>query len=186
MITKWKVSKSEILNTTRVFTLRQDRSTSPITGEEHNFYVLEAPEWVNMIAITKSNKLVLIRQFRHGTRSVTLEIPGGMVDPGETPMESARRELLEETGYSSKKWRQIGAVHPNPAIQSNMCHTFLALDAVKMQDPELEGTEDIEVSLCGEDEMDKLVSEAQITHSLVAVAFYWYKLWKQKNETGKD
>jgi len=136
------------------------------------------PEWVNVVAVTPKEEIVLIRQFRHGTRAVTLEIPGGMVDPGETPLEAARRELLEETGYGTENRRLLGTVHPNPAIQDNSCYTYLATGAVKISEQQTEGTEDIEVFTAPVSETDKMVLEGNITHSLVIAALYWYSLKK--------
>jgi len=145
MIKNWNLIKSEKINSFRVFSTRKDTSLSPITGEEHDFYVVEAPDWVNVIAVTPDNQVVLIKQYRHGIKSVTLEIPGGTVEPGESPIEAGKRELLEETGYASDNWVCIGKVHPNPAMQNNNCYTFLARDARRVQAQGFEGTEDIAV-----------------------------------------
>src|SRR3989304_4823259 len=133
MIKKWNVVRSENLNSYKVFSTRKDISISPITGENHDFYVVEAPNWVNVVAITADDQMILIEQYRHGTRSITLEIPGGMVDPDESPLEAARRELLEETGHDCDEWVCIGTINPNPAIQSNTCYTFLASNARRVQ-----------------------------------------------------
>ncbi|MBI2486720.1 MAG: NUDIX hydrolase [Deltaproteobacteria bacterium] len=176
MIKKWDLIKSEKLNTCRVFSTRRDISLSPVTGKDHDFYVIEAPDWINVVAITPDEQIVLIKQYRHGTQSVTLEIPGGMVDPGESPLEAAKRELLEETGYTSNEWIFIGKVHPNPAIQNNTCHMFLAKDVKKVQEPNFEGTEDIVSFLTPAKEIPNLVAEGNITHSLVIGAFYRYCL----------
>ena len=176
MIKKWNLIKSEKLNSCRVFSTRRDISLSPVTGKDHDFYIIEAPDWINVVATTSDNQIVLIKQYRHGTQSVTLEIPGGMVDPGESPLEAARRELLEETGYASNEWIFIGKVHPNPAIQNNTCHMFLAKDVKKVQEPNFEGTEDIVSFLTPAKEIPNLVAEGKITHSLVIGAFYWYYL----------
>ena len=175
----WNVTKSELINAFNVFSTRKDWSISEKTGREHNFYVLEMPEWVNVVAVTPREEIVLIRQFRHGTRTVTLEIPGGMVDPGETPLEAARRELVEETGYGTENWHLLGTVHPNPAIQDNSCYTYLATGAVKISEQQTEGTEDIEVFTAPVSETDKMVLEGKITHSLVIAALYWYSLRKR-------
>ncbi|MGH7792436.1 MAG: NUDIX hydrolase [Thermodesulfobacteriota bacterium] len=177
MIKKWDLIKSEKLHTCRVFSTRRDVSVSPVTGKEHDFYVIEAPDWINVVAITPDDRIVLIKQYRHGIQSLTLEIPGGMVDPGESPLEAAKRELLEETGYASDEWVFIGMVHPNPAIQNNSCHMFIAKDVRKVQEPNFEGTEDIDSFLAPADHIPNLVAEGKITHSLVIGAFYWYCLY---------
>jgi 8-oxo-dGTP pyrophosphatase MutT (NUDIX family) len=176
MIKKWNLIKSEKINSCRIFSTRKDIILSPVTGKEHDFYVVESPDWVNVVAITPDNQVVLIEQYRHGTGSVTIEIPGGTVDPGESPIEAAKRELLEETGYASHNWVCIGKVHPNPAMQNNTCYTFLARDAREVQSQSFEGTEDIAVSLISTSNIPNLVSEGKITHALVIAAFYWYSI----------
>ncbi len=116
MVKKWDLIKSEKLNSYRIFSTRRDIGISPVTGKEYDFYIIEAPTWVNVVAVTADNHIVLIEQYRHGIKSVTYEIPGGMVDPGESSLDAAKRELIEETGYSSEDWLPLGEVHPNPAI----------------------------------------------------------------------
>ncbi|MEM7008904.1 MAG: NUDIX hydrolase, partial [Thermodesulfobacteriota bacterium] len=132
MIKKWSVINSEVLQSNKIFNVRKDKSRSPITGDDHDFFVVEAPDWINVVALTEENEIVLIEQYRHGTDSVTVEIPGGMVDPGEEPLQTAKRELLEETGYAGENWVQIGVVHPNPAMQNNRCFMFLATNCKKV------------------------------------------------------
>ncbi len=111
-----------------LFTQMVARRTSPHTGREHSFYRLEGPDWVNVIAFTKELDLLVVEQYRHGINEATLEIPGGCCDPGETPLESAKRELLEESGFTSDSWISLGSCTPNPATQTNRAHSFLALD----------------------------------------------------------
>jgi 8-oxo-dGTP pyrophosphatase MutT (NUDIX family) len=176
MIKKWKVTGSERLSSNRVFSTRKDTSVSPITGEEHDFFVIEAPDWVNVVAVTDEDEVLLIRQYRHGIESETVEIPGGCVDPGETPIEAARRELLEETGYVSDEWTFIGEVVPNPAIQNNRCYTFLARGARKERETSFDTTEYIVTFTAPVRDIPRLVAKRQITHSLVVSAFYWYCL----------
>jgi ADP-ribose diphosphatase len=174
MIKKWNLIKSEKINSYRIFSTRKDISLSPVTGKEHDFYVVEAPDWVNVVAITPDDQIILIEQYRHGTGSITLEIPGGIVDPGESPLEAGKRELLEETGYLSDDWVYIGKTHSNPAIQNNTCYTFLARNTKRVQAQSPEGTEDIAVSLTPAKNIPNLISEGKITHALIIVAFYWY------------
>lgn len=176
MIKKWKVIKSEPMSSNRVFSTRMDTSVSPITGEEHEFFVIEAPDWVNIVAVTDTDEVLLIRQYRHGIESETIEIPGGCVDPGETPLEAAKRELLEETGYVSDDWACIGEVIPNPAIQTNTCYTFLAGGSRKEKEPSFDTTEYIVTFKAPVEDIPKLVLEKRITHSLVVSAFYWFCL----------
>jgi 8-oxo-dGTP pyrophosphatase MutT (NUDIX family) len=147
-------------------------SEHPIDGRRNEFYVVEAPDWINVVAVTEANEFVLVRQYRHGTRDFTVEIPGGMVDEGETPLDSAKRELLEESGYEADRWTTIGVVEPNPAIQGNRCHTFLAEGARRVADPDPQGTEEFEVFLRPVGEAHAMVEDGTITHALVVCAFH--------------
>lgn len=174
MIRKWNVIKSEKLNSYRVFSTRKDIGLSPITGKQHDFYVIEAQIWINVIAIAQNDQILLIKQYSHGIQSITFEIPGGMAGPGESPIEAAKRELLEETGCISDEWICIGKVHPNPAIQNNSCFTYLANDIKKIQKPKLDSTENTDAFFFPMEDIKGLVSEGKITHSLVAAALYWY------------
>ena len=176
MIKKWELLRSESLSSNRVFSTRKDTSVSPATGEEHDFYVIEAPDWINIVAITDSDEVLLIKQYRHGIGAETVEIPGGVIDSGETPLEAAKRELLEETGYVSDDWILLGEVIPNPAIQNNKCYTFLAGHARKVEDPHFDSTEYIVTFAAPVSEIPKMVSGRKITHSLVVAAFYLFCL----------
>lgn len=166
--------KSRMERTYRIFSLRTNRARSPRTGEDHDFQIIEAPDWVNVIPLTVSKEVVMIRQYRHGIDSVTLEIPGGMLEPSDSPESAARRELLEETGYGAHSMRSLGFVHPNPAIQNNRCFTFLALNAAPEGPQRLDGKEDIEVVLAPLNRIAALIADGTIAHSLVIAAFYRY------------
>ncbi|MEW6444070.1 MAG: NUDIX hydrolase [bacterium] len=173
----WPLLRSEIVQSFRIYDLRRDFRRSPRTGKEHTFLVLDTADWVNVVPVTPQGNVVMIRQFRHGTGAFVLEVPGGMVDPGDTsPEEAGRRELLEETGYAAERFRYIGAVHPNPAIQNNLCHTFLAESVRPRQAQRLEGTEDIEVIEIPYERIPDMIASGEITHSLVLMAFFWYEL----------
>lgn len=162
---------------TRVFDVLRQRSRSPRTGKEHDFFVLEACDWVNIIPITQEGEVVLIRQYRHGTEDFTLEIPGGMVDDTDpSPQVAGTREMLEESGYGSDDVVPLGWIHPNPAIQANRCHSFLARDATKRADPQFEGTEETEVVLEPLTRIPELIRTGKISHALVVVAFHWLGL----------
>lgn len=168
----WKIISSKFDKSYRVFSLRTDRALSPRTGVEHDFFILESSSWINVIPLTQENKVVMVRQYRHGLRDITLEIPGGLVEDSESPEEAAARELYEETGYRASEMVFLGSVHPNPAIQSNQCFTYLAKDVFLAGAQEQDEKEDIEVLLLPVAEIPRLIREGDITHSLVLAAYY--------------
>jgi 8-oxo-dGTP pyrophosphatase MutT (NUDIX family) len=143
---------------------------------EHDFHIIESEEWVNIIPLTPDDRVVMVRQYRHGSRAVTLEIPGGLADPGDTPEEAAVRELLEETGYHADRWTKIGVANPNPAIFNNRCYTFLAQDIQKVSDLIPDQTEDIEVVHVPLVDIPELIRTGKIDHAIVISAFTWYFL----------
>ncbi len=158
---------------TRVFDVLRQQSRSPRTGNAHEFFVLDACDWVNIIPLTEAGEVVFIRQYRHGIEDFTLEIPGGMVDATDaSPQHAAAREMLEETGYGSDDVVPLGWIHPNPAIQANRCHTFLARGAEWRAEPCFEGTEQTEVVLEPLARVPELIREGHISHALVVVAFH--------------
>lgn len=153
-----------------LFRPRWDQLRNPRTGEVLRRLVLETPTWVNVVALTPERRLVVVRQYRFGTRAVTTEIPGGLVDRGEAHGEAARRELREETGYTSQAWSYLGAVEPNPAFQDNLCHHWLAEDALPTHPQELDGGEDIEVATLDLAEVQSQILAGEIRHALVLTA----------------
>jgi len=177
----WKVVSSKRDKSYRVFSLRTDRAVSPRTGREHRFFILETPPWVNVIPLTRGNEVVLVRQFRHGIGDLSLEIPGGVLEDQDTPEEAARRELYEETGYSPLEMTLLGGVHPNPAIQNNLCYTFLAKDVFMAGAQQQDDMEDIEVLLLPLSQIPRLIREGKITHSLVLAAFYRFYMEYEPN-----
>jgi 8-oxo-dGTP pyrophosphatase MutT (NUDIX family) len=144
------------------------------SGREKEFYFFDFPDWVNIVAITPDHKLVLIRQFRYGTGKKEIEIPGGMVNPGENPLAAGCRELLEETGYAGRSARIIGKVCPNPAIQRNACYTILVEDAKKVAEPAFDEMEDIECLLCSEAEVQQFIKTGELDHGLVLNGLMFY------------
>jgi len=177
-IKSWKILSEKQLNNYKIFETRVDRVRSPKTGEEHDVYVVTGASWVNVLAFTPEGKVILVQQYRHGTREVMWEIPGGVIEPDETPAHAGARELIEETGYAGTPARLLGKIHPNPAFQTNLCYTVLILDAKRIREPAMDGTEDIAVRLVEEDEFARMIADGRITHSLVAVADLWRRLWR--------
>ena len=158
------------------FLLRTDRVRSPRTGESYDFYVLESSSWVNVIPLTADGEVVMVRQYRHGIRENTLEIPGGLVENSDSPEEAASRELLEETGYAATEIVPLGWVHPNPAIQNNRCYSFLAMDVTPAGQQTLDDREDIEVVIRPLADIPSLIRTGTISHALVVAAFHQYFL----------
>ncbi|MSQ83803.1 MAG: NUDIX hydrolase [Myxococcales bacterium] len=166
----WPEISRQQLAQTRVFAVASATRQSPRTGKTHQFGLLECLDWVNVVALTADGLVVLVEQYRHGTQTVTLEVPGGMIDAGETPAEAASRELLEETGYRCAQVRQIGCVHPNPALQGNRCYTFVALGCTQERVPHFDATEDCLLRLEPVANLPGLVQSGAIGHALVVAA----------------
>jgi 8-oxo-dGTP pyrophosphatase MutT (NUDIX family) len=165
----------------RVFRVQEYLCERETDGKRGNFFVIESPDWVNIIALTPENEVVLIEQFRYGTEEIILEIPGGMIDGGESAEAAAKRELLEETGYSASGWIFLGISRPNPAIQNNSLFHYLALDCKKTAETAFDEHESVTTRLTPLNEVEDLIGRGIITHSLVVGAFYYLHLRNKKN-----
>ncbi len=181
MIKPWPRLHSESVGDFRIFQIRTDRKTSPRTGQSHDFYVIDCVNWVNVIALTSDSQVVMVEQYRHGSNTVELEIPGGMIDPTDaSPTVAGLRELREETGYEGEGPALIGEVFPNPAIMSNTCHTLLVRNCRLRHATIFDHGEDLITRLVSMAELPNLVASGRIRHSLVVAALYHFELWLRR------
>lgn len=164
----------------RLLSIKHDRYYFKKKNNEKDYTVIHTNDWVNIIPLTKKNEIILIRQYRHGTEEVVIEIPGGVVETKDfSPEVAAKRELLEETGYTSENFIHLGTVKPNPAIQNNRCHIFLAKDIVKISEQNLDPHEAIEIFFVKKDDIEKMIYSGKIDHSLVIDAFCLLNLYEK-------
>lgn len=173
---RWKLTCRRGLADYGPFRVREDTLVSPRTGEAGTYQVLEVPDWANVIALVDDGRAIMVRQYRFGSESFTLEIPGGVLEPGESALEGIVRELREETGYVAEEVVELGFVQPNPAIQNNRCTTFLATGCRKIASQNLDPGEDITVELHALDELYAMVRRGELTHSLVVAALGMHAL----------
>lgn len=173
---RWRRVSSHVRGEFRIFRVHEvtlerrlvDSATE--SPPDVSAYVIDCPDWVNVVPLTADGRVVLVRQYRFGIDEVTYEVPGGVVDRGETPGAAATRELREETGYRSLRVEPVGIVAPNPAIQSNRCHMFLARDCQPVGVVELDSDEDIDVELVSRADALSMVHDGRISHALAQVA----------------
>lgn len=171
-IKPWKTLDAKVVAETPLFELERITRASE-AGRTGDFYVVKIQDWVNVFVFTPEDELVLIEQYRHGTDEVTLEVPGGAIDDGESPLEAAARELREETGFTCESWEIVGCVEPNPAIQNNRCWTLVGRGARKTHATDMDEHEEIEVKLVPRGQMDSLIKDRTIKHSLVVAGWYF-------------
>lgn len=172
----WDVVRVDEVASCAVFEVKRAHARSPHTGDIHPFYRIDASAWCNIIPLTAADEIVMVRQFRHGSGRVTLEIPGGIVDPGESPGQAAARELIEETGYRATRVEPLGVVNPNPALFTNSCHTFLARNVEKISAVQNTAVEETAVELVPRTELRGRLRSGEIDHALVIAALHWFEI----------
>lgn len=170
----WKTLRSEYLIRRPWLTARRDTVELPTGAVNDEYYVLEYPDWINVIAVTDDGRMVFVRQYRHGIGRTCFEIVAGVMEEGEDPMEAARRELLEETGYSGGEWRELMTLSPNASTCTNITHCYLATGVAKTAGQHLDDTEDIEVCLFSRDEVKEMLRRGEIVQALMAAPLWRY------------
>ena len=173
---KWEIKNRNIIYKGRIFTIQDLECYHPQKDVSHNFYILKHPDWVNVVAATEDDKIILVKQHRLGTDEFTIETPAGIVEPDEVPEHAARRELMEETGYSANDMILLKKLSANPAIMSNDIYFYYAPKAVKAASQSLDLAEDIEVILSTQNEMISMLKQDVITHSIIITALSLYFL----------
>ena len=171
---KWKTLSSEYLHRRPWLTVRKDVVQLPNGVIHDEYYVLEYPTWVNVIARTRDGKYVMVEQYRHGLQEIFTELVAGIAEPGEEPIEAARRELLEETGYGNGEWRLNMVICANPGSQNNLTYSFIANGVEKISEQHLDTTEDVEVKLLDESEVIDLISSDKMKQALMAAPLWKY------------
>lgn len=173
LLKPFRYGESRELANTPIFRLHEVEAEHPRTGSRRQYVTLDAPDWVNLVALTPEGQLVLVRQWRHGTRRFELELPAGAIDPGETPEQAAARELLEETGYSAATISRLGEVAPNAAFQHNRCYTVLAEGCIRTGETDFDEGEDIEIVLCSPSELRAQLG-GPVLNAMVFCGLYWW------------
>ena len=171
----WTVLKSEYLFRRPWLTVRREHTRLPNGNECPEYYVLEYPTWMNIIAITKEGRMVMVRQYRHALGVTRYELCAGIMDATDkSPLEAAQRELMEETGYGGGHWQEYAVLAQNPGSMNNLVHSFLATDVEQLSTQHLENTEDISVHLFTPAEVKKMLQEGELIQALHAAPLWKY------------
>lgn len=177
MIPIWETTAKKELLDLKIFKAEMVTRKHSQSGKISEFVVLNSSNWANIIPITKDGNILIIEQFRQGTNSITLEIPGGLIEINEEPIEAARRECIEETGYSSdKELELLGISQPNPAFLNNKCYTYVWFDVEKKFIQNFDENEEINVIPTPINEVKQLIRQGKINHSIITTAFFYYFL----------
>lgn len=171
---KWEIISSEYLIQRPWLTARRDAVRLPNDTVCEEYYVLEYPDWINVIAETVDGQILIERQYRHGHQSVNFEICAGVIESGETPLQAAQRELYEETGYTGGEWTELMTIAPNPGSQTNLCHCFLARGVEKTSRQHLDRTENIEVYTYTKTEVRKMLQRGEFLQAMMVAPLWKY------------
>lgn len=172
---RWRKLGSRLVAPTRIFDVESVDFQHPAHPAPRDFFLIRAPDWVNVVALTPRRELVLVRQFRFGTNDLSLELPGGVVEPGEDPLATGTRELREETGYAGTTARLMGSVHPNPAMQTNRCHLVLVEDAAPAGPVAWDPNEEFQILTLPVEEVYAAAYRGEITHALALDALLLFR-----------
>lgn len=185
---RWQKLGQQTITPTRIFDLSAARYRHPERKTEKDFYVIQSPDWVNVLAVTPDLQLVLVNQFRFGIDGLSLEIPGGIIDQDESPLDAGLRELREETGFVGGRARVLGSIHPNPAILNNRCHFVLVEQCTRTAELAWDPDEEITVTTEPIEAVYEKARNGGITHSLVLSALLLFApRWEQlKQEKVSD
>jgi ADP-ribose pyrophosphatase len=170
----WRETAREQVADCRIFTVERSIAVSPMDGTSHTFHRIQSPDWVQLLPITRDGHAVLIRQYRHGAQRVTLEMPAGLIDPGEDPAEAALRECLEETGYRARTAELLGVVNPNPALFANRLYAYYATNVEPERAVQNTGSEHTEPVLVPVADLPELLQSGAMDHALVAATLWRY------------
>lgn len=171
---KWKVLDTEYLIRRPWLTARRDKVQLPNGVVHDEYYILEYPTWINVIAITRDGQFVMVEQYRHGLQDIFTELVAGVAEPGEEPLEAAKRELLEETGYGNGNWKLNMVISANPGSQNNLTYSFIATDVEKISGQHLDATEDVNVKLLSREQVKEMLVHDEIKQSLMAAPLWKY------------
>ncbi len=177
MIKPWEIISRQTAYACPIFDIERKQVRSPRTGRTLEVQAIHTPSWIMVLALTPRQEVVMVRQYRHGVEKTCLELPGGLLDPGDpSPESTAERELLEETGYRAETVKALGRCHPQPAVLANECFFFLGRDATRVDSQALDAGEDLEILTVPLATIPEKIARREITHGMVLLAFFFYRM----------